>query len=323
MRVVRNTDHCPEEMEIRAMKHQVGFGVFSPQAGLPFKALRERASSLERLGYHSIWLVDHFWNRGVPDADVLECTATMSALAAITEKLRIGSLVLCNSFRNPAMLAKVMASIDNISGGRLEIGLGAGWMDEEYRAYGYVFPSMGERLRQLEEGVQILKAMLTNKQSSFEGRYYKVADAYNNPQPVQKPHPPITIGGSGEKVMLKLVAKYADRWNCPAGYRSFEQKFNALKQHCEAVGRDFKSINISEQLLVCIGANDNEVEDRWKISQRLPFWRTAIKGTPPQVIEQLRERIKRGVQFFTIIFGDLNSPASINLFAREVIPAFT
>ena len=304
------------------MDHKIRFGLFSPQAGLSFKALLDRASTIERLGYHSIWLVDHFWNRGVPDADVLECTTAMSALCAATTKLRVGSLVLCNSFRNPGMLAKVLSSIDNISGGRVEIGLGAGWMDEEYRAYGYEFPTMGARLRQLEEGVQILKAMLTAKQASFAGRYYTVADAYNSPQPVQKPHPPITIGGSGEKVMLKIVAKYADRWNCLAGYRSFEQKFNSLKQHCDAVGRDIKSINISEQLEVCIGTNEAEIEEKWKIAQRLPFWRTAIKGTPPQVIEQLRDRQKRGIEFFTVIFGDLNSPQSIDLFAREVMPAF-
>jgi alkanesulfonate monooxygenase SsuD/methylene tetrahydromethanopterin reductase-like flavin-dependent oxidoreductase (luciferase family) len=122
--------------------------------------------------------------------------------------------------------------------------------------------------------------------------------------------------------MLKIVAKYADRWNCPAGYRSFENKFNVLKDHCVAVGRDIKTINISEQLLVCIGANDAEVEERWKIAQRLPFWRTAIKGTPTIVVEQLRDRVKRGIQFFTIIFGDMNSPQSIDLFAREVMPAF-
>lgn len=304
------------------MDQKIGFGLFSPQAGLSYKSLLERATNAEKLGYHSIWLVDHFWNRGVPDADVLECTTAMSALGAATTKLRIGSLVLCNSFRNPAMLAKVLATIDNISGGRVEIGLGAGWMDEEYKAYGYEFPSMGARLRQLEEGVQILKAMMTAKQSSFAGRYYTVADAYNNPQPVQKPHPPLTIGGSGEKVMLKIVAKYADRWNCPAGYRSFEQKFNALKDHCTAVGRDIKTINISEQLEVCIGKSEGEVQEKWKIAQRLPFWRTAIKGTPDQVVTQLKERVGRGIQFFTVIFGDLNSPQSIDLFAREVMPAF-
>lgn len=304
------------------MAQKTGFGIFSPQAGMSFKAMLDRATNAEKLGYHSLWLVDHFWNRGVPEADVLECTTMMSALAACTGKLRIGSLVICNSFRNPALLAKALTTIDNISNGRLEIGLGAGWMDEEYRAYGYEFPSIGTRLRQLEEGVQILKAMFTAKKASFKGRYYTVADAFNNPQPVQKPHPPITIGGSGEKTMLRIVAKYADRWNCPAGYRSFEHKFNVLKQHCQAVGRDINSINISEQLLVCIGANEAEVEDKWKIAQRLPFWRTGIKGTPPQVTEALRDRVRRGITFFTIIFGDMNSAQSIDLFAREVMPAF-
>ncbi|HKV53341.1 MAG TPA: TIGR03560 family F420-dependent LLM class oxidoreductase, partial [Candidatus Binataceae bacterium] len=248
------------------MAQKIGFGLFSPQAGMPWKGVMGRAASLEKLGYHSIWLVDHFWNRGVPEADVLECTATMSALAASTEKLRIGSLVLCNSFRNPALLAKQLTSIDNVSNGRVEIGLGAGWMDEEYRGYGYEFPSTGVRLRQLDEGVQILKLLMTEKRSSFEGRHYKLAEAYNNPKPVQKPHPPITIGGSGEKVMLRIVAKYADRWNCPAGYRSFEHKLDVLKEHCQVVGRDINQINISEQLLVCIGANEAEVENKWKIA---------------------------------------------------------
>jgi F420-dependent oxidoreductase-like protein len=304
------------------MAGKIEFGLFAPQAGMQWKAVLDRAATLERLGYHSIWLVDHFWNRGVPEADVLECTATMSALCAATSKIRVGSLVLCNSFRNPAMLAKVLSTIDNISNGRLEVGLGAGWMDEEYRAYGYEFPPMGARLRQLEEGVQILKAMFTQKKASFEGRYYKVVEAHNNPQPIQKPHPPITIGGSGEKVMLRIVAKHADRWNCPAGYRSFEHKLGVLKEHCREVGRDINSINISEQLLVCIGANEADVESKWKIAQRLPFWRTGIKGTPPQIVEHLRERVQRGITFFTVIFGDLNSPQSIDLFAREVMPAF-
>ncbi|MGH8012797.1 MAG: TIGR03560 family F420-dependent LLM class oxidoreductase, partial [Candidatus Binataceae bacterium] len=252
------------------MAEKIEFGLFSPQAGMSFKTVLERARHLEQLGYHSIWLVDHFWNRGLPEADTLECTATMSALAARTEKLRIGSLVLCNSFRNPGLLAKTLSTIDNVSNGRVEVGLGAGWMDEEYRGYGYDFPTMGARLRQLEEGLKVMKLLFTEKKASFDGRYYHLADALNNPKPVQKPHPPITIGGSGEKVMLRIVAQYADRWNCPAGYRSFEHKLGVLKEHCQAVGRDPKTINISEQLLICLGANEAEVEEKWKLSQRLP-----------------------------------------------------
>jgi F420-dependent oxidoreductase-like protein len=304
------------------MARNIDFGLFSPQAGMPFKTLLDRAQHLEKLGYHSIWLVDHFWNRGLPEADVLECTATMSALAASTAKLRIGSLVLCNSFRNPGLLAKTLSTIDNISSGRLEIGIGAGWMDEEYRGYGYEFPTIGARLRQLDEGLQVMKLLFTEKKASFDGRYYHLADAFNNPKPVQKPHPPITIGGSGEKVMLRIVAKHADRWNCPAGYRSFEHKFDVLKEHCKAVGRDLSTINISEQLLVCLGANEAEVEEKWKLSQRLPFWRTGIKGTPAQIIEQLRARVRKGITFFTIIFGDFGPPHTLELFAREVMPAF-
>jgi F420-dependent oxidoreductase-like protein len=304
------------------MPQKIEFGLFSPLAGLSWPQANERASRIEKLGYHSIWVTDHFWNRGVPEADVLECTSAMSALGAVTEKLRIGSLVLCNSFRNPGLLAKVLATIDNLSGGRLEIGLGAGWMEEEYRAYGYEFPSTGARLRQLEEGVQVLKLLMTEQRATFEGRYYQLANAYCNPKPVQKPHPPITIGGSGEKLMLRIVAQHADRWNCPAGYRNFEHKLEVLKQHCQKVGRDPGQINISEQLLVCIGANDAEVEQKWKISQRLPFWRTGVKGTPPEIIKHLRERVAKGVTFFTIIFGDMNSNPSIELFAREVMPAF-
>jgi F420-dependent oxidoreductase-like protein len=304
------------------MPRKIEFGLFSPLAGLGWKAVTERAARIENLGYHSIWVTDHFWNRGLPQAEVLECTSAMSALSVATEKLRIGSLVLCNSFRNPGLLAKVLATVDNVSNGRVEIGLGAGWMEEEYRAYGYEFPSTGARLRQLDEGTQILKLLMTEKQTNFEGRYYKLTDAYCNPKPVQKPYPPITIGGSGEKLMLRIVAKHADRWNCPAGYRNFEHKLDVLKQHCQAVGRDINQINISEQLLVCIGANEAEVEEKWKISQRLPFWRTGIKGTPAQVVEHLRERVGKGIKFFTVIFGDMNSNQSIDLFAREVMPAF-
>jgi F420-dependent oxidoreductase-like protein len=304
------------------MSKKAQFALFSPQAGLNFKGLVDRAQHCEKLGYHSIWLVDHMWTRGMPDLDHVECLTSMAGIAARTDKIRIGTLVICNSYRNPAMLAKSLTTIDQISNGRLEVGIGAGWMNEEYKAYGYEFPPMGARLRQFEEGVQILKLMFTEKRATFKGRYFTIEDAINSPKPVQKPHPPITIGGSGEKVMLKLVAKYADRWNCPAGYKSFEAKFNVLKNHCKEVGRDLAQIDISEQLLVAIGATDAEVEQKWKMAQALPFASTAIKGTPKAVVEALKHRIAMGITTFTIIFADFNQPQSIELFAREVMPAF-
>ena len=305
------------------MSKKAQFALFSPQAGLNWKALLDRTKLCEKLGFHSIWLVDHMWTGQMPDLDHVECLTAMSGLAAATEAIRIGTLVICNSYRNPALLAKSLCTIDQISGGRLEIGLGAGWMAEEYKAYGYQFPSMGERLKQLAEGLEILKQMLTEKRANFQGRYYTVADAINNPKGVQKPHPPITIGGSGEKVMLKLVAKYADRWNCPAGYQSFEQKFNVLKQHCKDMGRDISTIDISEQLLVCIGKTEDEVAQKWKMAQGLrPFSITGIKGTPKQLIEELKKRMTQGITTFTIFFSDFAPPPTLELFAREVMPAF-
>src|SRR5229473_2710650 len=150
------------------MARTAEFAVFSPQAAQSFKALVDRARHAESLGYHSLWLVDHMWTRGMPDLDHVECLTMMTALAARTEKLRIGTLVICNSYRNPALLAKSLTTIDHVSNGRLEVGIGAGWMDEEYRAYGYQFPSMGARLKQLEEGLQILKQMFTEKKATFK-----------------------------------------------------------------------------------------------------------------------------------------------------------
>jgi F420-dependent oxidoreductase-like protein len=305
------------------MSGKVEFAFWSPQAGATVKTLLDRAEMAERQGYHSFWLVDHFWTLGLPDVDLLEAMAMMSAIAARTERVRIGTLVLCNSFRNPALLAKSLTTIDHISNGRLEVGLGAGWMEQEYRANGYEFPSVGTRLRQLEEGLQILKAMFTENRATFKGRYYTVTDAPNNPKPVQKPHPPIMIGGAGEKVMLRLVAKYADRWNCPAGYRDFKKTLGVLHEHCRAVARDPKEITVSEQLMVCIGANKAEADQKWEMAKgRKPFSFTAVKGTPDEVVKQLRERVAWGITMFTIMFADMAPPQTVELFAREVIPAF-
>jgi len=305
------------------MSKKVQFALFSPQAGQSWHQLEERAHRCEKLGFHSMWLVDHMWTRGMPDLDHHECMALMAGLAAKTDKLRIGTMVICNSYRNPALLAKSLATIDHISNGRLEIGYGAGWMDEEYKAYGYQFPSMGTRLKMFEEGLHIMKLMFTEKRATFEGRHYKINEAACNPKPVQQPHPPITIGGMGEKIMLKLVARFADRWNCPAGYESFEHKFNVLKQHCKDVGRDVNTIDISEQLLVCIGSSDAEVEAKWKAAQMLkPFITTGIKGTPKQLIEQLKQRVAMGITTFVIFFSDFAPPPTIELFAKEVMPAF-
>ena len=284
----------------------------------------ERVAIAEEFGFHSVWTCDHMWPPAEREGDHLEVVATMAAIAARTERLRIGTLVICNSFRNPALLAKSLTSIDNISHGRLEIGVGAGWMKREYQAYGYEFPSMGTRLRQFEEALQVIKLLMTQPQATFKGRYYTVEQAPHNPKPFQKPHPPITIGGGGEKVMLRLVAKYADRWNFTVNESPvLEHKLKVLKEHCAAVGRDFNTIQTSEQILVCLAKTQAEADQLWDAPHH-PMLKgmrpAAIKGDPAAVAEQLLERQRRGVQMAMMLFIDMDKPSTLELFGREVMP---
>jgi F420-dependent oxidoreductase-like protein len=294
---------------------------------MDFRSVLQRTLMAERLGYHSVWLQDHMWQLRTPELDHPEAIAAMAALAARTNRIRIGNLVLCNSYRNPALLAKTLSTIDDISGGRLEIGIGAGWFRREYEAYGYEFPSAGVRLAQLEEALQIMKLLFTQAAPSFEGRYYRIDRAYNFPKPVQKPHPPITIGGKGEKVLLRLVAHYADRWNAVVSdAQEFDRKLRVLREHCAAVQRDPQTLEISEQVLIFLGTTESDVQRVWDEAGRHPLVAemrqvSAIRGVPAAVAEQLRERERRGVQMLILWFADYGRPETIELFAREVMPA--
>ena len=302
------------------------FSLFLPQAGFPHAMLRDRAQRLEELGYDGLWLVDHFWARGLPDLEFVEGWTTLAALAEATPKLRLGLMVTCNSYRNPALLAKMVATVDRISNGRLELGLGAGWMDEEYRAYGYDFPSMGTRLAQLEEGLEIVTRMLRERRTTFEGKHYRVVDAPNSPKPVQE-NLPITIGGAGEKKLLRLVARYASRWNCPmSNADDVERLRGVLAAHCKDVGRDVSEIVVSEQTMVVIGATEAEFESKFETAKVMlggfaDVGAVAVAGTPDRVVAGLRAKMARGVTDFAVMFGDLGLDDTLALFAREVMPA--
>ncbi len=307
---------------------RVKFGLFAPQVAVPFAAVKERAQLADRLGFHSIWFVDHMWSRGLPDLDHLEAWTLMSATAAVTERLGIGTLVLCNSYRNPALLAKMASSLDNVSNGRLLLGLGAGWMDEEYRAYGYSFPSARVRVEQLDEALTIIKLLFTQARASFQGKYYAVEEAVNNPKPVQKPHPPILIGGAGEKRLLRVVAEHADIWNCPNNAApELERKLDVLKRHCDAIGRDPQTIEVSEQCVVVLGRDEQDLRHKLQFAKRtlgavFDIDNTALRGTPEQLVDAIEARSRQGVTFFIMLFGDLNQPETLELFAQKVAPAF-
>jgi F420-dependent oxidoreductase-like protein len=286
----------------------------------------------EKLGFDSIWLYDHFHT--VPRSEIettFECWMSCAALARDTATVRIGQMVTCNNYRNPTLLAKMASTLDVMSHGRLDFGIGAGWHQEEFEAYGYPFPNGPERLRMLDEALQVIRAMWSEPYANFEGRYYQVRGAINEPKGVQRPHPPIWVGGSGEKVTLKLVAKYGDACNIstgvdPEGYR---HKFNVLREHCENLGRDYNSIMKTAHIFMSLvepGQDPEKVVERWlKLRNRTfdEFRQYAFVGTPEEVVEYCRRMEEVGTEYLIIYFyNDLTRPDTLRLFAQDVLPAF-
>jgi len=307
---------------------RVRFSIQTPLEGATFAVLARHWQAAERLGYDSVWLDDHFYGVLTPPSDdALECWTLMAALARETSTLRFGTLVACNGYRPPALVAKMAASVDHISNGRLEFGLGAGWYEQEFSAYGYDFPPIGARLQQLDEALHICRRMWTQERATFAGAYYRVQEAWCNPKPVQQPHPPIMIGGGGEKVLLRIVAEHADRWNYGGSVDEFRQKLPRLEAHCRALGRDSAAIEKSWFGNIIIEPTAERLHRR--LAKRAasfggadPLQGRAINGTPEQVIARLREFVAVGVTHFIAMFGRVDRLEATELFAREVIPAF-
>ena len=221
----------------------------------------EASARIEKLNYASVWVYDHFHTVPSPTQDpTFECWSLMAALSQVTENVRIGQMCTCNSYRNPAYLTKVASTIDSMSGGRLEFAIGAGWYDQEYKAYGYDYPTAGVRLKMLEEALQIYIAMTTQDKASFEGDYYKIKDAINQPKPLQKPYPPLWVCGGGEKVTLKLLAKYGDYGNWDVDVEGFVHKSKILKTHCEEQNRNYSDIKKTLHTNVIIGNNQKDLD---------------------------------------------------------------
>ncbi|GAC1350715.1 MAG: LLM class F420-dependent oxidoreductase [Ktedonobacteraceae bacterium] len=290
-----------------------------------YEAMTRVAQEAEALGFHSIWLYDHFHTVPTPTQEVtFECWTSTAALARDTKRVRIGQMVTCNSYRNPALLAKIASTVDALSHGRLDFGIGAGWFEHEYRAYGYPYPPTGERLQRLHEAVQIILAMWTQDEATFEGKYYQVQGAINQPKGVQKPHIPLLIGGGGEKVTLKLVAQYANACNVGGDIPTIKHKLAVLKQHCEDLGRDYNSIKRTALIDDCAIAETEEAA----IAKLSPVQRAdlenmrqeALIGTPAMIRQRLAEYEEAGIQEIIVRFVDATQLESIRLFARECMP---
>ena len=277
-----------------------------------WNTILEAASNIENLGYESIWVYDHFHTVPKPTQDpTYECWTLMSALSQTTSKVRLGQMCTCNSYRNPAYLTKVASNIDVMSNGRLEYAIGAGWYDHEYRAYGYEYPSAGIRLKMLEESLIIYKKMTTEETPTFNGEFYQIDGAINQPKPIQKPYPPLWVCGGGEKVTLKLLAKYGDYGNWDVDVDGFVQKSNILQNHCENVGRDFSEIGKTLHTNVLIADNKNDLDKKvTKLATytNIPkdyYYERPLIGTKDKVFETIQQYKEAGCIYLIAYIPDV------------------
>jgi len=289
-----------------------------------YETMTRVAQEADALGYHSIWLYDHFHTVPTPTQEItFECWTSTAALARDTRRVRLGQMVTCNSYRNPALLAKIASTVDALSHGRLDFGIGAGWYEEEYVAYGYPYPGTHERLGRLHEAVEIILSMWTQEEANFGGTYYQVRGAINQPKGVQKPRIPLLIGGGGEKVTLRLVAQYADACNVGGDIPTIKHKLAVLKQHCEQLGRDYERIKRTALIDFCVIAETEAgvlakltPQERDNVEELRQTW---LIGTPEQIRERLAEYEEAGIQELIVRFVDAAKLESVRLFAREFI----
>jgi F420-dependent oxidoreductase-like protein len=317
--------------------HEPVFGVFVPQgwkmelAGITGAAEKwsktvEIAVLAEELGFDSVWVYDHFHNVPVPAHEaVFECWTTIAAISQRTSRIRLGQMVGCNSYRNPGLLAKITSTVDVISGGRLDWGIGAGWYENEYRGYGYEFKKPSDRIGMLRETVEIVKSMWTNAETTYDGKYYRLERANCDPKPLQN-LPPVWIGGGGEKLTLRVVAQHADVSNFGSTVEEFARKREILKGHCAEIGRDEDSIRKTVSSEIFIRETEAEVlaaGSRSLWGAPAEEWRAkAFVGTPEQVCEKIQAYMDAGCTGFVPWCPDYPGTETLELFARKVIPNF-
>jgi F420-dependent oxidoreductase-like protein len=291
--------------------------------------------------FESIWVFDHFHTVPVPTQEAThEAWTLMAAFAATTSRVRLGQMCTCIGYRNPAYLAKVAATVDVISGGRAEMGIGAGWYEHEWRAYGYGFPKAGDRIGMLDEGVQIMRQLWTEGTATLDGRHYQVDGAICRPLPLQDGGVPLWIAGGGEKRTLRIAARYADYTNFDGSPEGFVRKSEILAQHCAEVGTDFGAITRSANYNVVLGETEKDVQDRlaWMKDHLLrcgvpeniaegrmrDFATGTMTGTPEQIAERLAELSKLGMSYAILNFADVAyDRTALTLFTDKVAPALS
>jgi F420-dependent oxidoreductase-like protein len=315
---------------------ELTFGVFFPQGWkmelssiadpqAKWQQAVDIAVLAEDLGYDSLWWYDHFHNVPVPAHETMfECWTTVAAISQRTSRIQLGQMVGCNGYRNPALLAKITSTLDVISGGRLFWGIGAGWYEHEFHGYGYEFPAPKDRIGMLREAVEIVKAMWTEPDVTYSGKYYELKGAQCDPKPLQDPHPPILIGGGGEQLTLRVVARHATHSNFGGKPHEWSHKAEVLKGHCEAVGRDYGEITKTWSPEVFIRSTEAEVQaagSRSFLGEAVKSWTAGnLVGTPEQVAEKIQAYVDLGCHGFYPWCSDYPDTETMTLFAEQVIP---
>jgi F420-dependent oxidoreductase-like protein len=312
-------------------KHPIRFGVQTGQQNIEWEQLRSFWAKADGWGYDSLWVFDHFYPIFSPDpaGPCMEGWTLLSALSQHTKRARIGALVNGNTYRNPSLTAKMAATLDNLSGGRLNLGLGAGWFEAEHRSLGFDFKTLGGRLNALDESCQIIKGMLTQEKTTQHGKHYNVVDAICNPKPIQK-NLPLMIGGHGEKVLLKIVAKHADMWNMGnADAAEMKRLIGVIERHGDTVGRNTDEIEKTLMLALCYKAPKQREETLSSIvammAQTTPdrAREMMVIGNKQECVDKLERYIKAGVTHFIFLHNPpITAEEDIQAFAEDIIPQF-
>jgi F420-dependent oxidoreductase-like protein len=307
------------------MSRPLHFGVTLPQIKRSWQEAREAASAFEAMGFDSLWVCDHLYGVPLPNFPIFEAWSELAAVAAITNRVELGTLVTPPYFRNPAVLAKQIATVDHVSNGRTICGLGAGWMSAEFESYGLPFPDVKERLRALEETIEVLLRLWSEPSTTYEGAYASLHDAYCEPKPIRRP--PILVGGGGEKVLLGIAARHADIWNNLAVFQGqLARKIERLERHCDAAGRDFRDLVVSQQALVVI--TESEPEAREALGKALRIYgghmgagleEHGIWGHPERVIDCIERHRELGCTMFILEFFGRDTREPARLFAERVM----
>jgi F420-dependent oxidoreductase-like protein len=298
--------------------HPVRFGIQTPQQHGSWQEMLSLWREVDTLGFDTAWVFDHFLPIfSDPTGPCLEGWTALAALATATQKVRLGVMVTGNTYRYPAVLAKMATTVDVISGGRLILGIGAGWFELEHKVYGIPFPRTADRLGRLDEALQVIKQLWTRERTTFSGKYYQLSDAVFNPKPVQKPHPPILVGAGGEKVALGIVARHADMWNTFGSPAVFRRKIAVLTAHCQKVGRDPDAIEKSV-LLQLRFTDDAETKQKALENEG---WGMLI-GNAKDVRQQVEQYVAVGVTHIIISVSSPYDRDALGRFAKDIIPAF-